>query len=108
MAAAFAFSMDGRRAAISWGAFVEVWDVDGSARVTRLALDEKTWSVALSQDGSRILCGEPAAAVYAVDGHKLGVIPVGHRVVASPDGARLLTSEKLDPSLGPELLTIPS
>jgi WD40 repeat protein len=105
IAADFAFSADGRRAAIQWGDVVEVWPVDGGERIAHVALGARTWSVALNRDGTKILCGAPAAGVWSVDGTKLADLGVGHHVVAAPDGALVLASEKLD-AKGPKLAPV--
>jgi hypothetical protein len=105
IAASFAFSADGHRAAISWEDVVEIWPIDGGDRIARIELGARTWSVALSRDGTRVLCGAPASAVWSVAGERLAALPVGHHVVATADGALVLASDQIDPDKGPRLVS---
>jgi WD40 repeat protein len=106
IAAAFSFSQDGRRAAISYGDVVEVWPVDGGDRVARIDLPARTWSVALDSGGTHVVCGAPAAGVFALDGHRVANVDVPHNVVATPDGARVLASDRIDLAKGPKLAAV--
>lgn len=106
IAASFAFSKDGRRAAVQWGSVVEVWPVDGGDRIATIDLGERAWSVALSADGSRVVVGAPAAGVWSVnDGKKVKPLKIGHDVIASPDARRVVTGDRIDARSGPALAT---
>ncbi len=104
MAASFSFSHDGRCVALQWGSTVEIWPLDGAARVSRIHLDERAWSVALSHDGSRVIVGAPAAGMWSVDGTKLKHLDVAHDVIATPDGLFVLSNTPCDGQVGPSLL----
>ena len=104
IAASFAFSKDGRRAAVQWGNVVEIWPIDGGERIANIDLKERAWSVALSHDGTRVVVGAPAAGVWSLTGKKLKSLDVGHDVIATPDAGRVLAGTKMDAKGGPALL----
>lgn len=106
IAASFAFSKDGRRAAVQWGNVVEVWPIDGGDRIATIDLGDRAWSVALSADGTRVVVGAPAAGVWSVkDAKKVMTLDVGHDVVASPDAKRVIVGDRIDAKAGPALAT---
>ncbi len=103
IAAAFAFSRDGQRAAIGYDNTVEVWPIDGGDRLARIDLGTKAWSVALTDRGDAVIAGAPASGVWSLQGKKVASLDVAHPVVASPDGKRVLVGERINLKKGPAL-----